>query len=675
MADIFNFQPALWSSSDANRESFIRKCRSELSVFGANLDWDAVVWPSFAVFSKLGVTTRKPSPDQIMGSDFIDFAKAYFRYQQGHNPTGTKNELKALRAVELALTQVTGEADVARVSVTVLDEAAMLAKQHYSQGAAYQCGREIERMATFLSENTLIATSLTGWRNPIKRAADRNKTGREGRANREKKLPHPLALDALAEIFASNPSSQRDVFTTATFAMLMSAPSRISEVLALPVDCEVFENDRGGVERYGWRFYAGKGFEADIKWIPSVMVSVAREAVRRVTELSRHARKLAIWIERDPSKFYRHSNCPKAGEREPLTMVQACKALGLACETRAECHTSLGNRGLAAKDNVHTLETLWEHVLARLPPEFPWYDREKNIKFSNALFTLNKHQFHGNRTCSPVELLKPTNNYFNNDLSRRASLSEGSHRSIFDRHGYSSDSGGRLSMTSHQARHLLNTIAQRGGLSNLEIAKWSGRADVKQNRTYNHMSEREMVGLAEKIDPSKSLFGPVGEVSNHSPISMFEFNTLEQAAAHVTEYGYCVHDYTISPCSKYRDCVNCTEQVCIKGNSAKLANIKIRLEKSERLFLQAQEAVQQGEMGADRWYQYHEKTVARLRELVAVLENPNIADGAQIKLKGNDSSQLRRVVIKKAEAAAERNNDDLAVLADLKDLLGGGGVG
>ena len=231
-------------------------------------------------------------------------------------------------------------------------------------------------------------------------------------------------------------------------------------------------------------------------------------------------------------------------------------------------------------------------------------------------------------------------------------------------------------MTSHQARHLLNTIAQRGGLSNLEIAKWSGRADVKQNRTYNHMTEYELVGMAERLDPTKALFGPVGEVAKHLPVTMQEFNTLEHSSVHVTEYGYCVHDYTMSPCEKFRDCVNCIEQVCIKGDDTeKLDRIKRRLVKSERLFSLAETAVASGEMGADRWYQYHKKTVTRLRELVAILEEPDIENGAQIKLRGNDFSQLRRVAEKKSIESIEQKgkaSEEAVMLDDLTTFLGGG---
>ena len=675
MAELFLFKPKATLAAAENLEAFISKCRDQLTVFGSDLNWEDAVWPNITVFSKLGIITRKPMQGEVQNPEFIDFAKAYFRYQQGHHPTGTKNESKALRSVEAALLQVNGNANIDGISISVLDEAAELARQHYSDGSAYHCGREIERLAKFLTENQLVSSAMQNWVNPIKRVEDKNKTGREAKKNREEKLPSDIALNALAEIFANDPIHERDIFTTSVFAMLMSAPSRITEVLALPVDCEVCETDREGIERYGWRFFSGKGYEGDIKWIPTVMVSVAKTAIARAKKLSEDARQLAKWIEKHPNKFYRHASCPDIADDEPLTMEQACMALGFAHDSKKTCRSSLGNRRLAKEDYVHTLNSLWQHTMARLPVDFPWFDKDKEIKYSNALFALNTNQLHGNRGCLPVELHKPTNNFCNNDLVPREAL-DGKHASIFDRHGYRAENGERVKMTSHQARHLLNTIAQRGGLSNLEIAKWSGRADVKQNRTYNHMTEYELVGMAERLDPTKALFGPVGEVAKHLPVTMQEFNTLEHSSVHVTEYGYCVHDYTMSPCEKFRDCVNCIEQVCIKGDDTeKLDRIKRRLVKSERLFSLAETAVASGEMGADRWYQYHKKTVTRLRELVAILEEPDIENGAQIKLRGNDFSQLRRVAEKKSIESIEQKgkaSEEAVMLDDLTTFLGGG---
>ena len=138
-------------------------------------------------------------------------------------------------------------------------------------------------------------------------------------------------------------------------------------------------------------------------------------------------------------------------------------------------------------------------MLSRQPKEFPWLSKEKGIKYSSALFCMQRNLLHDQRGVSPVVLWRPTNNVFNNDLSPRESLNA-NHKSIFDRYGYKAGDGSRVKLTSHQARHLLNTIAQRGGLSQLQIAKWSGRAEATQNRTYNHMSEYELVALAEELD-------------------------------------------------------------------------------------------------------------------------------------------------------------------------------
>ena len=470
MPNIFQFKSKAELTAAANIENFITKCRENLTVFGDDLDWIAYVWPKVAVFSKLGVTTRKPKKEELMDKSFVEFAKAYFRYQQGHKPTVAKNELKALRVLEAALIQVNGDASITGLSFTCLDEAVSLARGYYSEGVAYACGREVERFAKFVTDNNLINTNLKEWRNPISRPTDTTRTGKEAKENREKKLPNETALNALAEIFAGSPVEERDIFTTSVFAMLMSAPSRISEILALPLDCEVFEKDSKGVERYGWRFYSAKGYDGDIKWIPTVMLEVAKNAVERARGLSFEARKLAKWLEDNPNKFYRHENCPKVADDKPLTREQACQALGLTYDTKDLCYSSLKSRGLDHHNGMNTLDSLWQHVKGRLPDSFPWFDEEKGIKFSNALFALNANQFHGNRPRLPTELKKPDTTFFNNDIGTRPTLGD-KHKNIFDRHGYFDNNGERLKVTSHQARHLLNTIAQRGGLSNLEIAK------------------------------------------------------------------------------------------------------------------------------------------------------------------------------------------------------------
>jgi hypothetical protein len=275
---------------------------------------------------------------------------------------------------------------------------------------------------------------------------------------------------------------------------------------------------------------------------------------------------------------------------------------------------------------------------------------------------------------SPVIVWKPTNNTVNDDLE---TYQEGKYArpSLFYRFDKNTESASTIKMTSHQFRHLLNTMGQRGGLSQSAIARWSGRADMKQNRVYDHMTEYELVDMLRAQDPSLSLIKPIEEIADQIaaklPMTRQEFNQLTIPTAHVTEYGYCVHDFTMSPCQRFRDCLNCTEQVCVKGDR-RLARLKERYEDVQRLTSEAEAEISEGTAGADRWYEIHHLTEMRLKELISILENPEIQDGAVVKLRNaNEFSPLRRAVEAKLGAARVESNDR-SMLEDMRNLLGGG---
>lgn len=348
MTEIFHFESANELSASENLKNFIRKCKFELTIFGDDLDWDAWKWRGVCQLTQLGTSSGGAKAENALHPDIIEFAKAYCRYQQGHNSTKHVREIVAIRVIEKALLQVTSKADISDVSITVLDEALNIAKEHY-KGSYHQAGKTLEKLAQFVSENKLVPNDVRDWKTLTSRKPDRNKIGTQARIEREKKLPDDEAVDALAEIFFNNSGNPRDIFTTSTFAMLMCASSRISEVLLLPVECEIEEPDKKGVMRYGWRFYSAKGYGANIKWIPTVMVDVAKEAVKRIKLLTDPSRKLAKWIEEHPNKFYRPPNCPDVSDDEPLTAAQACLALGLHLEIGMSPLTVIHSRGFEFK--------------------------------------------------------------------------------------------------------------------------------------------------------------------------------------------------------------------------------------------------------------------------------------------------------------------------------------
>lgn len=636
--NIVLFVPSSSRRVSDNREAFIRLCREELTVFGKDLAWSSWRWPG-ALFTKLGVPSQGVSTEDLLNFEIMDFAKAYFRYQQGMKPTLTKNELKAIRTIESALLLCRTRADIDLVDVEVLDRADQLAREHYSEMAAYHAGRELGRLAVFLEKHRLVRAAVGQWRSATRKPKDVTiQTGKEARARQAEKLPSEEALNALAEMFANNPDDPRDIFTTSTFAMTLCAPVRITEVLELPADCEVEELDSRGEIRYGWRFFSGKGFEGDVRWIPTVMVPIAKEAIARVRALTEPARRLAGWLESHDEKFYPHANCPQVADDVPLTSEQAAAALGL---------HSLSGSGLSSRSGSYTLRDLAHWVKAKQPKGFPWLSEKAAVPFSNGLFSMTRNLLHAQRGASPVILWTPDVNVFNNDLGPREAL-QVEHRSIFDRYGYRGVDGNRLKLTSHQARHLLNTISKRGGMSEDLIARWSGRADKKQNRVYNHVTEFERVAEAEAIDPERGLFGPDGIVSSHGPVRPKDLELLERGAVHVTDFGVCAHDFVVTPCERFRDCLNCHEHVCIKGDKKTEDRIRLRHQQVGQDLAAARLAVENEFMGADRWFVHQENTHGRLSQLLAILDDPTVPEGALIKLHGGgDFSHLSRALKEK----------------------------
>jgi len=674
MAEIFQFVPKHNFQASENLSEFIAFSKAKLTVFGSDLLWDNGAWPTPGVtFGNLDQKTRKLDPDKVMRQPFLDFAKAYFRYRQGHKPTTAHSELTALKCIERALCQQFDNADLNDLSYSVLDNAVILAKERYSAGTAYHTGREIARLAAFVSDKNLIPGRLD-WKNPILRPTDTVRTGAKAKEQRDRKLPQDELLDALADIFASNPEKPRDIFTSSVCAMLLCAPSRVSEILALPIDCEVWQTKRDGTKVYGWRFQPGKGGSPCIKWIPTPMISIAQEAISRIKNLTHEARTIARWYEDKPDLFYRHKDCPNVSEDQPLTVNQAALALGIVNINQSYCRSELLRFGLSDADGVNSLSILHQWVLTKLPVNFPWFDKERGVRFSEALFCLQAKQLRVDMPASPVILWQPTANTVNDDLKSREASAGYIVPGIFDRNKFNDNRTESFKANSHQFRHLLNTMAQRGGLSQTEIARWSGRADMKQNRVYDHMSEFELVDMLRSHDASLVLDKPLEEIAVEIaakiPMSRQEFNTLSIPTAHLTEYGFCIHDYTMSPCQRFRDCLNCTEQVCIKGDR-RIDGLKERHTIIVRLKEQAEQEILDGTAGADRWYEIHDLTEKRLKELIGIMEDPTISEGTIIKLRNDyEFSPLRRAV----EARVQQNqhtDPEQPLLENLQKLLGG----
>ena len=94
-----------------------------------------------------------------------------------------------------------------------------------------------------------------------------------------------------------------------------------------------------------------------------------------------------------------------------------------------------------------------------------------------------------------------------------------------------------------------------------------------------------------------------------------DFDNLNQGAIHLTEFGYCVHNYLVQPCNKINQFVECDNEALDMKSTERMRLESIR-EKVTQLKNITQLAFENGDYGADKWLQHHEKNLERINKLL-----------------------------------------------------------
>lgn len=644
MSDVVLFTPLVEKTAQENLAAFIDLCKNKLAVFGKGLPFDNFVWDITDAVQARGKRIRKriyfscwntvngPDP-KSMPEPFVSFAKAYVRYQHGFRPIIDQGaRLAPLRAIFAALDEI-GKVSPVDVDGHVLNRAAQLIEEKNVPERAYRVGRNLQAIAEFLTEKRLVKTPLS-WKSHIKRPNDTQRVGREFDERRHEKLPSAVDLDAVAEAYrqAKEPG---DVIITSIAAIMCSTPDRIAEILTLRADCEYQDRLPDGQEVYGLRYWPAKGADPMIKYVIPSMTDLVKDAIARIRMYTESSRALARWYEANPSRLYlpEHLKYLRGAE---LTLEQVSEILYGDPVFLIEARSWLGHRKLekygAPTNNYRiSFSDLEQAVVETLPRTFPFLDKGLGLKYSEALCVVPLFLFSQQKRTLSFGLNSVTHGQVSDGLGARLKFGISS---VFSRLGITDPDGEPIQINTHKFRHYLNTLAMQGGLSELDIAKWSGRKDVRQNRAYDHVSARDKLAvIRDAVGDQSKMFGPLGHAPGLPSIKRDEFATLKVMNAHTTEFGYCTHDFASTPCQKYLDCLNCNELVCIKGDEVRETNIRRQLEETRDLLAAARKGVEEGAYGADRWLQHQTQTVQRLEDLSAILDNPMVQCGAVIQLK------------------------------------------
>ncbi|MEJ8676213.1 integrase [Chromobacterium amazonense] len=685
--NILHFTPKAELDAETNLAGFIDVCRHQLTVFGTDLPFDEMVWDVTDACARKGQGTKREritfctlnsagmfNPTPMLAS-FSDFAKAYIRYMHGMRPVvSLGSRIAALRALSVALAEHGESTSPTAVNSETLNRAAQLIKAKFSKAMAYRNGRQLELISTFMNEHKL-TTAPIRWRNPIPRPTGGTRVGAEFDQKRTEKMPTHAALDALPKIFRSA-SEPADILTSSIAAILCASPDRINEVLLLPLDCEVTQPQPDSKEdAYGLRWWPAKGADPMVKWVVPSMAGVVKEALERIRHLTAHSRAVATWYEVNPHRLYLPEKLSALRTQEFLSMHQVADILWGHHETKGVSLAWCKTHGVKL---VRQGKTLWarfseleEAVVKQIPKGFPYLNREQGLKYSTALFVVPLNFFHS-RKATYIPLIEPVViSHINDALGARI---EHGQASIFSKFGFTENDGSPIQVTTHRFRHYLNTLAQAGGLSQLDIAKWSGRKDIHQNEAYDHVSASEMVmTIRQAVGNDELAYGPLASLPKYLPIARDEFARLKIQTAHTTDLGYCIHDYSMMPCQIHRDCINCEEHVCVKGDEAKLAHLRLQLDEARQLLQKARDAAKDEYVGGDRWMQHHQLTVSRLEQLHDIMQNPDIPIGAVIQLSNVRSpsrlGQSTENITENLPAISVDKDEDTPPMALLRDLF------
>ena len=625
----------------SNLEQFINFSKNQLTTFG-NDCWENNQWKTtFSIYpvqvrfstERIKSTAYKYEP---LAAQFIDFAKEYIRYTYSLHPIRQlAKHMEALRIVEMALYAVKKNADILQLDYLVINEVENIVSKKYKKGteSVNKLGYQIQKLFDFCRENQ-ITPQLPLWENPYKRPRDLTiLLDEKGKEYRSSKMPTDEEMMLVAKLFHDAPNLDKETeYYTAVMALLMVAPSRCSELMSLSVNCLEWEDDSLGNKQLGIRWIPAKNGKEGLKWVPSCMQDIVVEAVKRLTNISSLAREAAKFAEENPNTlmlFGKDLATSHSLYKKPLTKSEIAEVLDI--DSQNICNTKWFKNLISENDGIITYEILGKFLYKKYTSKFnnwPYVDKHKSVKVSEALLLFRENEFHDDFSPKSFSFVLPTVNQINDRFCYSETRPK---TSLWEKHCIGTSKGKFIRLPSHNVRHWLSTKAERGGMDELTLANWAGRARVADNKAYDHRTEEE------KSEAVRDLLIPedisiLDKIHLNLPITYEDLGKDRIGVATITEIGICEHDYAMSPCSRHGDCETCKELICIKGLESSLEILKQRETQLTEQFNKAKEHHKIGVFGADRWISNLGWRLTHIKTKIKFLENSEIPNGSLLRM-------------------------------------------
>lgn len=706
MSDVLVFMPKHELELQKNYDEFILFAKNELTLFN---DYEFAGKKGWGCDKWSWVTARGKKLTIVFGDShshskytpfkrpFSDFAKAYVRYQQSLNHKDSTTWASSLVWLNKALEENAAQnnkssIDIMSLNNTVINRVeALIKNSKLSAGGKRNIALSLENVVEFIKKKRF-KLDIQDWKNPFPRTSDSSiKLDKKSRELDQDKCPSDFQMMQVADTFYKA-NTPRQKYFSSLCVMLMCQPSRIVELNGLTVN-SLQKSDKG---RWYLMWHPAKGGDPVRKWIPELLEDVVQQAFKRLVDISAPARAAAKFAYDNPDSFMVHDQCttPKSfPQGHPLTYNQFAKAMGLKVGKDArgadfnwthhnakwldgligrlngvsDWRKDLLNIGLSLRGNevfirnsdkpagVHIrfpsysdLRPLIDESYKTL--DFPNYG---NSKLWDCITIVRENEFHKDFTIKPFSWVPVGHGMVSDALGSDRGNDEIKMESVFNELGITDEDGSPLKLTSHQFRHWLNTKLKLAGEEDWLIAKWSGRADIKQNKAYDGRTQEQKTRLTKRIGyvtngvgvmtvaQATQMLSPYTSGSPPPPMVLFDLGLPislkalgvdKDGVAQFTGLGFCVHSYAESPCIKNGDCAVCSEHVCLKGMPNTLDELKTLERLYEEQLDHAKVSVADNVFGADRWVTSLGFRLSKIKTIITMLLDPNRLDGSQVRV-------------------------------------------
>lgn len=683
MTKVINFRSSQQVETHKNLEAFIAKYKT--NIIFKNNEWNDNIWEitdflkskivnnkSQKVYFR-SVTEHSTSKNKInipISKPLIDFAKAVFcEIMFLKKLKEYKRIVYAIQALEFALIEQKSSICISEIDINTLNIAEKYLRSKYKD--PWNIAKTLESIINKIIVKKQLNTKIYDWSTTITYTTPlRNDRTQEKHIEGSKsKIPHLEEILALADIHYSSNHTPDKIVTCFT-VLAMFAPSRGSEILSLAIDC-IVKATQDEQEIMGIKWRPLKGGDPLTKFaINTEYEELAIDAIQYLIEIGKPARDAAQWYCKNPNLLYLPTHL-KHLRNHPITLWEAAQILGKENPIKG-CHASrygfsqpIGRttqkESMFDKNShwvaTYKFEELENFITSKLPQTFPIFDGRTKQYWHESLFVFPKNIL---KPDADILLNVPISIDINQINKQLGSNPKGI--TVFTRNKKQFSNGQKMYITTHQFRHLLNTLAQSKALSQELIAFWSGRKSVKQNDVYNHLSQKAIIEAFTTLENEITSLNQIGNleekaraISKINSISYEQALKIELGSVHLTQYGICRHDYSLTPCPKDKDCGNCGEFSVMKGNSKHTKEAAYQVQILERALHEAKKADKEGHTGARRWIEINEPKLERWKKIKAFLEDEKIPINTMFTLA--DSSNYHQTKIGLAFAVRELGLD------------------